>query len=102
MRNLLMILYLFISAQVSYSQSHYPADSATAIRIIDDMLALNNSDIKKQDSLIQEAIILSQGLERNDYLVKFYHLASALKLQQNEFHRATGLAQKAVQTGKQA
>jgi two-component sensor histidine kinase len=97
-----MILYLFISAQVSYSQSHYPADSATAIRIIDDMLALNNSDIKKQDSLIQEAIILSQGLERNDYLVKFYHLASALKLQQNEFHLATGLAQKAVQTGKQA
>ncbi|HKZ65731.1 MAG TPA: sensor histidine kinase [Chitinophagaceae bacterium] len=88
--------------QTTFSQTYHPADSATVIRIINNMLALKNKDVKKQDSLIQEAINFSQRLKRNDYLVKFYHLWSALKLQQNEFLLATDLGQKAVHAGKQA
>lgn len=102
MRNLFLVLCLLVAAQLSFAQAYNPADSASVIRIIDNMLALKNKDIKKQDSLIQEAIHLSQLLKRNDYLLKFYHLWSALKLQQNEYRLATDLGYKAVYIGKQA
>src|SRR3990170_3177783 len=102
MRSFFLVLCLCITVQTTFSQTYHPADSATVIRIINNMLALKNKDVKKQDSLIQEAINFSQRLKRNDYLVKFYHLWSALKLQQNEFLLATDLGQKAVHAGKQA
>ncbi len=102
MRSLFLVLCLLVAAQLSFAQSYNPADSATVIRIIDNMVALNNTDIKKQDSLIQEAIQLSAKLERKDYLLKFYHLWSALKLQQNEYRQAIDLCQKAINAAKEA
>lgn len=102
MRKLLLILCLFLTVQKIFSQLLPPADSAVVIGLVDDMLALKNRDVRKQDSLIQAAINLSKRLKRNDYLVKLYHFWSALKLQQNEFRLSADLALKAVETGKQA
>ena len=101
MRSLFLVLCLLVAAQLSFAQSYNPADSAAVIRIIDNMVALNNKDIKKQDSLVQEAIQLSAKLERKDYLLKFYHLWSALKLQQNEYRQAIDLCQKAINAAKE-
>ena len=100
MRSLLLTLCL-MTAHICFSQTPHPADSAAVIRVIDNMLALKNKDIKKQDSLLQKAIDISRQIKRPDYQVKFYHLWSALKLQQNELQLATDLAQKSIQIGKQ-
>ena len=102
MRNLFLILCLLVAVQVSCAQTYHPADSVVVIRMMDDMLALKNKDIKKQDSLLQAAINLSQKIKRNDYLVRFYHLWSALRLQQNEYKEATRLCRKAIDAGRKA
>jgi two-component sensor histidine kinase len=102
MKKLLLTLCLLVKAHIGFAQTHNPADSASVIRLVDDMLALKNKDIRKQDSLIQAAISFSKHLERNDYLVKLYHFWSALKLQQNEYRQAIDLCQKAINAANES
>lgn len=97
---MLLILCLLITASPVFPQSSRQADSTAVIRLVDEMLAIKNRDIKKQDSLIGEAIRLSKQLQRNDYLLKLYNLWSVLKLQQNEYRLATDLSYQAVDLTK--
>lgn len=100
MRTLSLILGLLITANSVFPQSPRAVDSSDVIRVVDEMLAIRNKDIRKQDSLIGEAIRLSEQLDRNDYLLKLYNFWSVLKLQQNEYHLATDLSSRALNAAK--
>ena len=97
MRKLFLILHLELMVFCCLAQGLHPSDSLQVIRIVDEMLDLKNTDIKKQDSLINQAITVAGKINRKDYQLKLYNLWSVFKLHQNEFALSRDLAQKALQ-----
>ena len=92
MRELFLILCLLAIECSAHTQPPRAADSLDVIRVVDEMLAVRNRDIKKRDSLLSESIRVSSIIGRKDYLLKLYNLWSVLKLQQNEYRLATDLS----------